>query len=180
MATVEGVHVGITVKAPAEAESFGEFYRTQYHSAVALALAITGDRAAAEDIAQEAFITAQKRWDRLARYDAPHAWLRRVVTNRSISRLRRLRSESSALDRLAADPLRIGGPGMAAETIELWAAVRSLPRRQAQVIALTYLEGYTVPEVAEILGCRSTTAKTHLKRAREALARKLQLVEEEA
>ena len=56
MATVEGVHVGITVKAPAEAESFGEFYRTQYHSAVALALAITGDRAAAEDIAQEAFL----------------------------------------------------------------------------------------------------------------------------
>ena len=180
MATTEGVQVGLSTKARTEAEPFDAFYRREYLKVVALALAITGDRSTAEDIAQEAFIAAQKHWDRLSRYDAPHAWLRRVATNRSISRIRRLRSESKALDRLATNEQRIAGPGMAAESIELWAAVRSLPKRQAQVIALTYIDGYTVPEVAEILGCRNTTAKTHLKRARATLARKLQLAEEDS
>ncbi|MDF1596851.1 MAG: sigma-70 family RNA polymerase sigma factor [Acidimicrobiia bacterium] len=180
MTSFEGVDVGITVRASAEVESFGEFYRSQYHPAVALAFAITGDRAAAEDITQEAFITAQKRWDRIAQYDAPHAWLRRVVTNRSISRIRRRHSETNAVIRLAAEPRGERGNALSAETVELWEAVRSLPRRQAQVVALTYLEGYTIPEVAEILGCRGTTAKTHLQRAKQSLAQKLQLVEEEA
>ena len=172
--------MGITFKAPAAVASFSEFYRKQYHPAVALAFAITGDRTAAEDITQEAFITAQKRWTRVGQYDAPHAWLRRVVTNRSISRLRRLRTEARAVKRLAVEPSHESGQGMAPETIELWAAVRKLPRRQAQVVALTYLEGYTIPEVAEILGLSPTTAKTHLQRARQSLGKKLGISEEEA
>ena len=56
---------------------------------------------------------------------------------------------------------------------ELWRLVRALPARQAQLIALVYIEGLTLPAAAETLGIALPTAKTHLARAKERLARDL-------
>jgi RNA polymerase sigma-70 factor (ECF subfamily) len=53
---------------------------------------------------------------------------------------------------------------------EFWDAVRALPARQAQAIALHYLEDRPVAEIAEILGCAPATVKVHLHRGRRALA----------
>jgi RNA polymerase sigma-70 factor (ECF subfamily) len=60
-----------------------------------------------------------------------------------------------------------------------WQAVRGLPPRQAQVVALYYLEDYSVREIAEVLDCSEGTVKTHLSRARNAVARQLQLEDAE-
>jgi RNA polymerase sigma-70 factor (ECF subfamily) len=62
---------------------------------------------------------------------------------------------------------------LSAETAEVWGAVRRLSRRQAQVLALTYLEGLSTTEVGAVLGCSAATVKTHLQRGRAALARRL-------
>jgi hypothetical protein len=60
---------------------------------------------------------------------------------------------------------------------EFWAAVRSLPPMQAHVIALHYVEDRSVYDIAELLGVAPGTVKTHLFRARRALAAKLGLEE---
>jgi RNA polymerase sigma-70 factor (ECF subfamily) len=161
----------LTDPIPSES-SFEAFYRTEYRRIVEFACALTGDRWAAEDLAQEAFWAAERKWDRIATYDSPKAWVRRVVANKSVSRLRRIGAESRAL-------LRIGSrvtpepPQLSEESAELWAAVRALPKRQAQVLALTFLEDLPLKQIGEIIGCSPFTAKTHLQRGKAALARKL-------
>ena len=69
-------------------------------------------------------------------------------------------------------------PIISAENAVLWEAVRSLPERQAHVVALHYLEDRPIGEIAEILQCAEGTVKSHLHRGRLALARTLELSKE--
>lgn len=158
-------------------EPFERFYRREYQRAVRLAVALSGSRLGSEDLAQEAFIEAHRRWDEIGRYSNPAGWVRRVVANRSVSRYRRSRAEAKALLKLAAGS-RQTFPEFNPETTEVWNAVRRLPNRQAQVVALTYLEGMTLREISEILGISVPTAGTHLQRARATLAKKLSIQRE--
>jgi RNA polymerase sigma-70 factor (ECF subfamily) len=57
--------------------------------------------------------------------------------------------------------------------VEVWEAVRRLSRRQAQVVALFYVEGFSRAEVARILGLSEESVKTHLERARRQLEKEL-------
>ena len=64
---------------------FETFYRREYRSVVGLAFALSGSRIVAEDIAQDAFLAAHKVWDRVGFYEKPESWVRRVVSNLSVS-----------------------------------------------------------------------------------------------
>jgi RNA polymerase sigma-70 factor (ECF subfamily) len=150
---------------------FEAFYRAEYRPVVGLAYALSGSRIAAEDIAQDAFLAAHKQWDRVAFYDRPEAWVRRVVANLSVSLFRTRMREASALARLKAPAHYL--PELPSADAAFWKALRSLPRRQAQSLALHYLEDRPVAEIAEILGCSDSTVKVHLHKGRIALARKL-------
>lgn len=164
----------------AGAQTFEDFYRKEYASVVGLAFALSGSRWIAEELAQEAFIAAHRSWARIAAYDQPGAWVRRVVTNLSTSAIRRRVVEAKALVRLTLGE-RQGAPERAAASdVEFWEAVRSLPRRQSQVVALYYLEDLSVSEVAEVLAMAPGTVKKHLHDGRRALARRLQIEEGEA
>jgi RNA polymerase sigma-70 factor (ECF subfamily) len=126
----------------------------------------------AEDLAQDAFAAAYRDWSRIGSYDDPSAWVRRVVSNRAVSLRRRRSSEASVLTRLfARRPLT--EPEVTFADPALWKAIHSLPRRQAQVIALVYLEDRSLAQAAAILGCAEETAKTHLRRAKASLANRL-------
>lgn len=150
-------------------ESFDAFYKREFRRMVYLAHSTSGSSLAAEDLTQEAFIAAYKQWDTIARLDKPGAWVRRVVLNRSASAFHRRRCELKALSRLR--PVRGDLPDpLSGETDEFWAQVRSLPRRQAQAIALRYLDQLSVRETAEVMQCSEGSVKTHLHRARAALA----------
>ncbi|HVM02180.1 MAG TPA: sigma-70 family RNA polymerase sigma factor [Acidimicrobiales bacterium] len=151
--------------------TFEELYRRELAAVVALAYVLSGSRTAAEELAQEAFLAAHRSWDRIGRYDDPAAWVRRVCANRAVSVVRRRASEARALVRLGAR--RAVPDELPADSAEFWRAVRRLPRRQAQVVALHYLEDRPVDEVAAILGVAGGTVKAHLHRARRALAREL-------
>jgi len=105
--------------------------------------------------------------------------VRRVVANLAVSMFRRRLAETKAVARLARRA-RLTVPELSAEDAEFWAAVRSLPRRQSQVIALRYLEDRPVSEIAEILGTAEGTVKKHLHDGRRALARRLRIEEDEA
>jgi RNA polymerase sigma-70 factor (ECF subfamily) len=155
-------------------EAFESFYSREYRKVVALAYALSGSRIGAEDLAQEAFIAAHQRWDRIGGYDKPDAWVRRVVANMAISAFRRNKAERKALERLAAQT-RDTLPELEPEDERFWALVRELPGRQTQAITLFYLEDRSVLEIAEILDCSPATAKVHLFRGRQALAARLGL-----
>ena len=152
-------------------ESFDAFYAREYSSLVAMAFALTGSRAHAEDVAQEAMLTAYRRWDDVSRLDVPAAWVRRVCANTATSLVRRRVVEARALVRLRSRPVVV------AELDEtdgaFWSEVRRLPRRQAQCVALRYVYGCSVADIAGILGCAEGTVKSQLWNARARLAERL-------
>lgn len=151
--------------------SFEGFYTREFRMLVALAYALTGSQSHAEDVAQEAMLAAYRRWGEVSALEAPHAWVRRVCANISVSLVRRRLVEARGL-------LRLGG--RRSEVTELdegasafFAEVRRLPRRQAQCIVLSYVYGCSVGDVAQVLGCSDATVKTHLARGRSKLAARL-------
>jgi RNA polymerase sigma-70 factor (ECF subfamily) len=155
---------------------FEHFYLSEYRRVVELAYALSGNRAGAEDIAQEAFLRAHQDWRRVGRYQYPGAWVRRVAVNLATSAVRRRLIEARALARFWSwEPALAELPASGAD---FWRAVRSLPRRQAQAVALHYLEDLSVAEIAKVLGCAEGTVKAQLHNGREALARRLLLIEE--
>lgn len=145
---------------------FDSFYRREYPRVATLTMVLTRSRAAAEDIAQDAFLKAHRDWERVGHFDSPEGWVRRVATNLAMSRFRRLRAETKALRRIGPTTLSTMSP----EATEFWAAVRKLPRRQAQVVALHYVEDRSVDEIADTLDITAASVKTHLQRARKTLA----------
>ena len=121
---------------------------------------------------------AHRNWETVADLDAPGAWVRRVVANLSVSAFRRGVAETKALTRMAFGQQQVV-PELSADSAEFWRAVRSLPRRQAQVIALRYLEDLSLAEIAQILGTSDGTVKRHLHEGRRAVIRRLRLKEGE-
>lgn len=150
-----------------EIDSFERFYRSQYRPMVGLAYQLTGRRDVAEDLVQEGMLRAYREWGRISSYDRVDLWLRRAVVNLATSRWRRQRTAARSLFRLAR-PAEV--PAASAEAMEVWRQVRRLPRRQAEVIALYYGCDLSVDDVAASLGCSPGTVRTHLVRARTALA----------
>ncbi len=155
----------------ARAEPFDGFYAREFRSLVAFAYALTGSRAHAEEIAQEAMLAAYRRWDEVGRLDVPHAWVRRTCANLATSHVRRRIVEARGLLTLRSRRAEVAE--LDAEDTWFWTEVRRLPRRQAQCIALTYVYGCSVAEVATVLGCSDGTVKSHLARGREKLAARL-------
>lgn len=152
-----------------EDQSFENFYVKEYKRVLAITFVLTGDRVGAEDVTHDAFIAAFEEWNGL---DNPAGWIRRVAVNKARSSWRRKYAEKRALARLETE-VRIGRE-LPESTDEFWAEVRRLPRRQAQVIALYYLEDRTVAEIAEFLGFEESTARVHLMRGRRTLAKRLE------
>jgi RNA polymerase sigma factor (sigma-70 family) len=131
-------------------ETFDVFFARERDAVLGLAFALTGDRGVAEDIVQDAFLEAFWKWDRIAMYDRPGAWVRRVVANMSVSSFRRRRGELRMLTQLMSRQDRVV-PELSPSTLAFWLAVRALPKRQAQVAALFYLEDRPIAEIASIL-----------------------------
>lgn len=148
--------------------SFQSFYEAEYYAVLALARALTGNDTWAEDVAHDTFLAALSSWNEL---ENPAGWVRRVASNKAKSGWRRRYAEARALERLPVDA--VVGDTVPFQTEEFWSLVRDLPRRQAQVIALFYLEDRPVDEIAGILGCAESTARKHLSRGRRSLARTL-------
>jgi RNA polymerase sigma-70 factor (sigma-E family) len=154
---------------------FDELYLANYGRLVVQLYAVTGSLAEAEDAVQEAFARASVHWGRVAGYDSPEAWVRRVALNVAFTSMRRARRVVELLARTPPAP----PPPLAPETLEVVEALRALPLPFRQVLALHYLADLPVERVAGELGIAVGTAKSRLSRAREALARQLVDGEEE-
>jgi len=154
---------------PSDAD-FDDFYQGNWGPLVSLCRGMTGSRAVAEEIVQEALFTAHRRWERVGQLDRPDLWVRRVATNRCISRWRRHVSEQRAMQRAwNMRPADEAGPELDPDAAAIWDAVRTLPRRQAAAICLFYVDDLSTKEIGAAMGCSASAVQTHLARARRAL-----------
>jgi RNA polymerase sigma-70 factor (ECF subfamily) len=139
------------------ARHWGDAYRTAY--------LIAHDRAAAEDIAQEAFLAALRALPRFDRSRPLRPWLHRIVVNRAIdwARARRLRQEVDLAEAVAPcdAPAGLGDVG---------AALARLSPDHRAVVVLRYLLEFTPGEIAELLDLPRGTVNSRLRRGLDALA----------
>jgi RNA polymerase sigma-70 factor (ECF subfamily) len=159
--------------------SFEFFYEQQRRPLIALAYAVSGSRIAAEDLAQEALFAAYEAWDEIRGKDNPGTWVRRILLNKAASAYRRKLIELRAMSRHPRDLPIAGFPEVTGEIDRIWGEVRRLPRRQVQVIALAHIDGLSQVEIADTLGISKESVNTHLRRARQTLARALNIEETE-
>jgi RNA polymerase sigma-70 factor (ECF subfamily) len=153
-------------------DAFAVLYDRHGGAAYSLAYRVVGDRAAAEEVTQEAFISV---WRSGARFDAARgsvrSWLLSVVRNRAIDFLRSRAGkapkltfdDTSALEQRPAAE-RTEAEALRRETAaELRGALGKLPGEQAKVIELAYFGGFSHSEIAEILSLPMGTVKGRMR-----------------
>lgn len=145
-----------------ERERLRDAFEEHYVALVRLAMALSGSREAAEDIAQEAFVRVASR---IGSVPAGEAWpyLRRVAVNLWKDRRRRLRLELRIRNRFRPDPSRTERPR--ADRADLWPLVLALPARQRACLVLRYYEDLSERETADVLGVSVGTIKSQTSRA---------------
>jgi RNA polymerase sigma-70 factor (ECF subfamily) len=148
------------------------------HGARAVRIAsrfVRGDRAAAEDIAQEAFAKAWRALPRFRGEAELSTWLYRVVVNESLSHLRRQRIRERLLA-LFGPERPVGVPPAAHDPTlrtKILAALDTLSDHERAVFTLVHLEGFSVEETARVRGRAVGTVKSQLHRALTKLRRAL-------
>ncbi|SCG41834.1 SigE family RNA polymerase sigma factor [Micromonospora halophytica] len=150
-----------------DVDGFDEFYRSSRQRMLGFVYVLTGNLAEAQDAVQEAYIRAWQRWSTVSGYDDPEAWVRVVASRIAVSRWRSLRSRARAYLRHGVQE-SVPGPGT--DTVEVVAALRRLPEEQRTALALYYLLGMPVAEVARETEAPVGTVKARLSRGRAALA----------
>lgn len=142
------------------------FYAATYPRVIGMLTLLTGSRAEAEELAQDAFVQLIPRWDRISEYDDPKAWVFTTARRMATSRWRRARVAARALPLLAVQqPRDARGPELSAEVAD-WLRGLSMPHRE--VLVLHHALGMSVEEIAAELGVAPGTVKSRLSRARDA------------
>jgi len=190
------VDIAETRLSPAAAAGVTALYAEHALGLVRLAVVMTGDRGAAEDIVQDAFFGLYRRWDRLPDTSAPLAYLRVSVLNGCRTALRRrsrlilglgaltgAAAPDLAGDDLAAGPGAGGAAGLAEsaearvllseEQRTVAAALRRLPPRQREAVVLRYYLDLSEAETADAMQVSRGTVKSATSRALAAVGRLL-------
>lgn len=139
-----------------------DVYEQDHDRLIQVLTIVAGGREAAADAVQEAFVRLVRDWQRVAAYEDPAAWVRRVALNL-------INDHYRALSRHARVLVRIEQPRVPDEIrpidAGLWRQVRSLPGKQRTAIALRYVGDLTLREVAEAMHVSEGTVDQHLRRA---------------
>jgi len=152
-----------------------DLYREHYASLVRLASLLLHDVAAAEDVTQDAFAKVHVGWGRIRDPEKALAYVRSAVLNGARSRMRHLH----VVDRHRPEPGRDTQSAEASalsgeEHREVIAALRALPTRQRECLALRYYLGLSEAEIADTLGISAGSVKTHTHRGIAALEKTLE------
>jgi len=148
--------------------AMARLYALHWRGAYRAAYLVVHDPAAAEDIAQEAFLAAVRNLDRFDRGRPFGPWLHRIVVNRAIdwSRRRALRGEVD----LHEAPVEQSSPDVGSDTL---ARMRELSPEHRAVIVLRHLLGYTPGQIAKMLDLPRGTVNSRLRRGLDELKERL-------
>ncbi|HET6764295.1 MAG TPA: sigma-70 family RNA polymerase sigma factor [Longimicrobiaceae bacterium] len=164
-ALVERVRLG-------DAAAFDALVTAYMRRAFSVAYRLMGQREDAEDLVQESFLAVLEKIHTFQAGRAFAPWFFRILVNRGLNarKSRTLRSVDEIPESAAS---ALASPERDAERAELRdglaAAMRALPDRQATVVRLFDMEGFSSPEIAEILGISEGTVRWHLHEARKTL-----------
>jgi RNA polymerase sigma-70 factor (sigma-E family) len=163
------------VRETSEGGRLGELYQRHAPDAVRLAYLLTGDRALAEDLSQEAFLRMFGRFRDLRNPDAFEWYLRRTVVNLARSHFRHLKVERTYLDREGRRPEAKSPDAREAlgDREEMWETILRLPERQRAAIVLRYYEDLSEAQTAEVLRCPVGTVKSLVSRGMDRLRAEL-------
>ena len=147
-------------------QAFATLYDRHIRAAYALAYRLMGEKQAAEDLLQEAFL---KLWRGAASYRAERgsvrAWLLSIVHNGGIDQLRSLASRRRTQEKIEASAQRSQPSEAFAQSWrnfqreQVQGALKTLPSKQSKVLELVYFSGYTHVEIAEFLDLPLGTVK---------------------
>ena len=153
--------------ADVEAGDVAALFRAHYARLVRALAVVSGDGDLAADAVQEAFTRLHRRWSTIRHYEDPVGWVRRVALNLLSDDRRRNQRKWRAVERLAA--MTATSTPAPSEPTEVSALVAALPRQQRIAIALFYVDGLSVAEVAAAMGISQGSVKSHLHDARRSL-----------
>jgi RNA polymerase sigma-70 factor (sigma-E family) len=150
--------------------TFEEFAATRMPAVLRFAAVLAGDRAIAEDVAQEVLVRAYSRWDKIGCLDQPEFYVRKMILNEFLSwrrrSLRQVPAGSAAGEPASTAP---DHAQLYTERQALLAELGKLPRRQRAVLVLRYYEDRDDAEIAELLGCTPGTVRGYASRGLAAL-----------
>ncbi len=145
--------------------TFEEFAEARLPALLAFATVLSGQRATAEDIAQEVLIRTHGKWDHIGSMDRPELYVRKMIMNEFLSWRRRswrlVPSGDVAEDRPDSTDYATGH----AEHQAMLAQIGRLPKRQRAVLVLRYYEDRSDAEIAELLGCSASSVRAYASRA---------------
>jgi RNA polymerase sigma-70 factor (ECF subfamily) len=164
-----------------ESDAFAELVRRHRDRLWSVALRTLGDREEAADAVQDALLSAHRAAARFRGDSAVTTWLHRIVVNACLDRVRRRQSHPTVplpdgTRQQDQDGIGVTGPEPAAPAIDhdtamvVREALAQLPVEQRAALVLVDLQGYSVAEVAEILGVAEGTVKSRCARGRARLA----------
>jgi RNA polymerase sigma-70 factor (sigma-E family) len=147
-----------------------ELYAAHYRRLVRLSVLLVRDVETAEEVVQDSFVAMHGRWGSLREPDRALAYLRQAVVNRSRSVLRHRGVESSYIPPVARDRPAAEDDALVSERRGVVLdALRALPERQREVLALRYYLDLSETEIAAALGISRGAVKSHASRGVAAL-----------
>ena len=143
--------------------SLAAVFAAEHDGLARLACLLTGSTLVAEDVVQDAFVQLQVRWTTIER---PGAYLRTAVVNGCRGYHRRLRRERASYADLVST-------ASLPETPMVLDVLGKLPYGQRAALVLRFYEDWPDDEIAELLGCRPATVRSHVHRGLEAMRKVL-------
>jgi RNA polymerase sigma-70 factor (sigma-E family) len=156
-----------------ERGSLSELYVAYAPDALRLAFLLTGDRALAEDLVQDAFVRLVGRLRHLREPDAFWAYLRRTIVNLATSHFRHRRVERAYLERQAAAPTATTNDNDELDE-SMHQVLLGLPQRQRAAIVLRFYEDLSDVQTAAVLGCSPGTVRSLVSRGMQTLRETLE------
>lgn len=166
----------IAAAANGDVDAFEALYRRFAPTVYGLCLRLTGQREAAEDCTQEAFVAA---WRAIRQFESRSrfaTWLHRIAVRAVLSRRRGLAASREIAEPAIGLPDRVD-PSAAMPPLDLERAIAALPAGARDVLVLVGIYGYSHIEAAEVLDIAEGTCKAQLHRARGLLSTALELEE---
>ncbi len=148
--------------------SLSELYVAYAPDGIRLAFLLTGDRALAEDLVQDAFVRLVGRLQHLREPNAFWTYLRRTIVNLATSHFRHRRVERAYVERLAAAPSSVTNANDELDAT-MHRVLLGLPQRQRAVIVLRFYEDLSDVQTAAVLGCSPGTVRSLVSRGMKTL-----------
>jgi RNA polymerase sigma-70 factor (ECF subfamily) len=154
-------------------EGFGELHRRYYQRVVNVVFGIVKDRGQAEDMVQDAYVSALKELPRLVDPGRFYPWLCRIAVNRAIEEKRKESRRGKYHGDMGPDGAEerkavSGDPNVLEEMVKseqsstVKAALHHLPEGQRAAVVLRFFDGLPMKNIAQVLGCEEVTARTQI------------------